>query len=242
MGQIGVIEAAVIRRIFQDYANCLSSRQIAIDLNREGIPAPRSGRGSGTWSFSTIGGNWKRGTGLLNNELYVGRLVWNRQRFVKDRDTGRRQACPNSPDALVREEVPELRITEGDLWQAVKARQSGIRADILTDDRPNGFGRARRATYLFSGLLKCGCCGSGYTLMNKSKYGCSASRNRGTCSNRALIARDEIEERVLDGLRERLLHPDLIAEFVAEHQREWNRLQQEETAARFSIEREHADL
>jgi hypothetical protein len=143
---------------------------------------------------------------------------------------------------LLTEEVPELRIIEDNLWEAVKKRQSGIRADILTDERPNGFGRARRATYLFSGLLKCGCCGAGYTLMNKSKYGCSASRNRGTCSNRQLIARDEIEERVLAGLRERLLHPDLIAEFVAEYQREWNRLQQDETAARVSVERELADV
>ncbi|MGY6704850.1 hypothetical protein [Roseinatronobacter sp.] len=31
-------------------------------------------RCNGTWSFSTISGNWKRGTGLLNNELYIGRL------------------------------------------------------------------------------------------------------------------------------------------------------------------------
>ena len=240
--EIDPTEAAVVRRIFRDYTNGLSPRQIAIDLNREGIPAPRSGRGSGTWSFSTISGNWKRGTGILNNELYIGRLVWNRQRFVKDPDTGRRQARPNSPDALVTEEVPELRIIEDGLWQAVKARQGGIRADILTDERPNGFGSARRATYLFSGLLKCGCCGSGYTLMNKSKYGCSASRNLGTCSNRALIAREEIEQRVLEGLRERLLHPDLIAEFVAEYQREWNRLQQNETAARVSVERELADV
>ena len=30
------------------------------------------------------------GTGILNNELYVGRLIWNRQRFVKDPETGHR--------------------------------------------------------------------------------------------------------------------------------------------------------
>jgi hypothetical protein len=31
-----------------------------------------------TWGPSTIHGNWRRGTGILNNELYIGRLVWNR--------------------------------------------------------------------------------------------------------------------------------------------------------------------
>jgi hypothetical protein len=36
-----------------------------------------------TWGPSTIYGNWQRGTGILNNELYVGRLVWNRQQFIR---------------------------------------------------------------------------------------------------------------------------------------------------------------
>jgi len=39
---------------------------------------------------STINGNRQRGTGLLNNELYVGRLVWNRLRYMKDPETGKR--------------------------------------------------------------------------------------------------------------------------------------------------------
>ena len=34
--------------------------------------------------LTAIYGNWRRGTGILNNQLYAGRLVWNRQRFVKD--------------------------------------------------------------------------------------------------------------------------------------------------------------
>jgi len=36
------------------------------------------------WGPSTIHGNADRGTGILNNELYVGRLIWNRLRFIKD--------------------------------------------------------------------------------------------------------------------------------------------------------------
>jgi site-specific DNA recombinase len=52
-------------------------------------------------------------------------------------------------------------------------------------------------------------------------------RNRRTCTNRAVIRRDDVEARVLNGLRERLLHPDLMAEFVAEYHREWNRLRQD---------------
>jgi recombinase len=56
------------------------------DVDRDAVPGPFGSK----WSSSTINGNAKRGTGLLNNELYVGRLVWNRQRFIKNPDTGKR--------------------------------------------------------------------------------------------------------------------------------------------------------
>ena len=39
--------------------------------------------------------NAARGTGILNNELYAGVLVWNRQRFVKDPATSKRVSRPN---------------------------------------------------------------------------------------------------------------------------------------------------
>lgn len=84
-------EADVVRRIFLEYAEGKSPRNIATDLNAEAVGGPRGA----TWGPSTIYGNWKRGTGILNNELCMGRLVWNRQSFVKDPLTGRRQARMN---------------------------------------------------------------------------------------------------------------------------------------------------
>ncbi|MFW8596410.1 recombinase family protein [Cribrihabitans neustonicus] len=52
--------------------------QIAADLNADKIPAPRGrGEGSGHWKQNTINGNRERGTGILNNELYQGRRIWN---------------------------------------------------------------------------------------------------------------------------------------------------------------------
>ncbi|MDZ4085497.1 MAG: recombinase family protein [Tabrizicola sp.] len=94
-------------------------------------PHPRLSKGAraASWSFSTISGNWKRGTGVLNNELYIGKLVWNRQRFIKNPETGRRQARPNPPDAWITEEVPDLRIIDDALWQRVKERQGAVRQD-----------------------------------------------------------------------------------------------------------------
>ena len=58
-------------------------RAIAFELNKEGVSGPQGAK----WGPSTIHGNPKRGVGILNNELYVGRLVWNRLRYLKDPDT-----------------------------------------------------------------------------------------------------------------------------------------------------------
>ena len=81
-------EAAAIRQIFADYLDARSPRDIATALNRKGLPGPRGG----VWNASTIGGSRKRLNGILQNELYAGRIVWNRQTFIKDpRDRQTRQ-------------------------------------------------------------------------------------------------------------------------------------------------------
>jgi hypothetical protein len=59
---------------------------IAAALNKKGVPGPRRG----VWNASTIAGSRKRLNGILQNELYAGRIVWNRQTFIKD--PGDRQA------------------------------------------------------------------------------------------------------------------------------------------------------
>src|SRR5690606_27911613 len=110
---------------------------------------------------------------------------WNRQRFVKDPSTGKRQARPNPQEAWITEDVPHLRIIDEDLWTRVKARQGAIREDILAarseeSSAPKIEG-ARRGRYLLSGLLTCGCCGAGYTMISDNRYGCSAARNKGIC-------------------------------------------------------------
>ena len=77
---INASEAKVIRTIYRDFAGGISPRAIAKKLNQKGILGP-SGR---PWRDTTIRGHFGRGTGILNNELYVGRLVWNRLTYLKD--------------------------------------------------------------------------------------------------------------------------------------------------------------
>lgn len=91
-------QAEVITRIFREYDAGLSARAIAAALNDEGVASPDSGKGDGRWGPSTISGNWRRSTGILNNKLYIGPMVWNRQSFVNDPQTQKRQARPNPPE------------------------------------------------------------------------------------------------------------------------------------------------
>ncbi|MEO0722698.1 MAG: zinc ribbon domain-containing protein [Pseudomonadota bacterium] len=88
----------------------------------------------------------------------------------------------------------------------------------------------RRPKHLFAGLIKCGCCGGGYSLISKDLLGCAASRNKGTCDNRLNIRRDALEASILNGLRKHLMSPELFNEFCAEFTREVNRLRIERGA------------
>lgn len=115
-------EAEIVRRIFKEYADGSSPEAIAKALNREGITGP----GSRPWSNTTIRGQAVRGTGLLNNDMYRGVLVWNRCSYVKDPHRGKRIARPNSPEHYEIVDVPHLRIVDDALWIRVKARQEQI--------------------------------------------------------------------------------------------------------------------
>ena len=234
---INAMEVAVVHRIFGDYVAGKSPKRIATELNKEGIRAP----GGGEWAFGTINGNAKRGNGILNNEMYIGRMVWNRQRFIKDPDTGKRLARPNPESEWIVQEVPDLRILDEHLWNAAKARQAAIKIKRRDDGREgdNHFRERRRPKYLLSGLTKCACRGGGYSMISADLVGCSTARNKGTCGNRKNIRRDRLEERVLNALRYHLMDPALFKEFRDEFTREMNRLRME---GRASIDSARSEL
>ncbi|MCR9196216.1 MAG: recombinase family protein, partial [Hyphomonas sp.] len=192
-------EAVIVRRIFCEYATGRSPRDIAKQLNKDGVRGP-SGKG---WGPSTIHGNRQRGTGILNNELYIGRLVWNRLRYIKDPDTGKRVSRLNAEDEWIVHDVPELRLIDQDLWDRVKARQGEQSVATFGKDGP-GYWDRRRPRYLFSGLMKCGECGGGIVNLNAERAGCANARNKGTCTNKRTMRRKTLEATILDGLKNHL--------------------------------------
>lgn len=233
-GERAIVEkqAEIVRRIFREYASGRSPKEIAFQLNREGVPGLRNR----PWIDATIRGNPVAGTGILNNELYAGVLVWNRQRFIKNPETGTRVSRVNPESAWIRTEVPHLRIVDDALWQAVRERQRGISALYGPNLANTREGRAKRLhltnrpVTLLSGLLTCGCCGGRISMVMTDRYACRNHLRKGICDNGRTIRRDEIEARVLAGLKEKLVSSEAVAEAVRAYAKETNRLNRDRRA------------
>lgn len=209
--RINAAEAEVIRRVFREFSDGHSPKAIARRLNTEDI----SGARGKLWRDTAIRGHRTRGTGLLNNELYIGRLVWNRLRYIKDPETGRRVSRLNDPSKWIITEVPEMRIVGDNLWEAVKQRQGEIEADPRVKAiKKTRFWEKRRKKHLLTGLAFCGTCGGPLATVGRDYLACSAARKLGTCSHKQSIRRNVLEDAVLGLLRQRLMQPDAVATFV----------------------------
>ena len=110
------------------------------------------------------------------------------------------------------------------LWNQVKERQAAILMRFETKPGPNKLNHTHRKKFLLSGLLSCGICEGSYTIRGQDRYGCFNHYNRGTCDNKRTIKRQIIEARVIAGLKDKLLAPDLVAEFIKGFQEETNAL------------------
>jgi site-specific DNA recombinase len=207
-GELEIIEeeAAIVRRIFERYLGGQTPRHIAGELNKDHILPPRGGE---TWRASTINGNKKRGNGILQNELYTGVIVWNRMRMMRDPSTGRRVSRPNEASEHQRVNASHLRIISTELFKAAQERKTE-RAHASHHTR-------KRAKRLLSGLLRCGCCGGGMSVAStrqRARIVCTKTHEAGTCENRRYYYLEEIERRVIDGLRDNLGTREAITYFV----------------------------
>jgi site-specific DNA recombinase len=218
-------EADVVRRIFAEYAAGKSPRSIAEGLNLKRIAPPRGKE----WLASTINGNSVRGSGILMNALYDGRIVWNRVAMHKDPATGRRVSWITTA-------VPHLRIVEAKLFaqvQAIKAAHSRQRPE-----------EAHRPKHLLAGLLRCNCCGSAMVVNNIRHAGrriyCGRRKEGGLCANGKTYPLAPIEARVVAALKVQLTDPRAIERYLATYRAERTRLAREAAGRRSRLEREHA--
>src|SRR5262249_20646392 len=88
--------------------------------------------------------------------------------------------------------------------------------------------KQRRPKHLLTGLVHCGECGGSLTAIGKDYLACAAARSGAGCRNRKSVKRARIEEVGLEGLKSRLMAPELAAEFVRSFHEAGNRQRQAE--------------
>ncbi len=195
--QVHEDQAAIVRRIFTRFAAGESCQRIAHALNADRVPGPRSA----TWGVSVLFGSPAKGSGILNNELYIGRYVWNRSQWRTSPITKKRVRIQRPREEWVIEERPELRLVDDATWQAVRDRLG---------KRPGKGGRP--AQTLLGGLLRCGKCGGAMIAVDVNRYGCAAAKDRGpTVCTGIVVRRKDAEALILADARGALFSPAIVS-------------------------------
>jgi site-specific DNA recombinase len=208
-------EAETIRRIFREYASGASPKAIAAGLTRDNIPTPAGGK---IWCKSVFtGGFLKRG--LIGNRLFAGELVWNAFRKVRNPETGKMSQRVNPESEHIVVQVPHLRIIDQPLWETCqKLRRERAVAKFGPTGKVVRRNFVPHSDHLLAGLIRCGACGghmrihSGTRPGRSKRIACANAHARGTCTHKKGYDLDTITTGVIDGIRDRLLDPKLVAE------------------------------
>jgi hypothetical protein len=170
-------------------------------------------RGSGSWSYVAI-------QSMVRRDRYRGLLVWGKKKKAYKGGTKVRVDRPEAD--WVRIEVPELRIVDDELWNAVRARDK--HTERVTGDAHKG----NKARYLLSGIGRCAECGGPMRVDNgKSSYenlrvyNCAWHRDRGkgACGNGLRRPISAVDATIIRWIQENVLREEVIVEALAELRR-----------------------
>jgi len=233
MWTVNEAQAAIIRRIFEEYLAGERTPAIARRLNVEMIKPPRGKH----WQPGALTGSNNRHNGILGNEVYCGRLVWNRVRMIKDPETGKRVSRSNPESEWQRAEVPHLMIVAPEIFDhATRIRQTRRKSSPALRRKPKA---------LLSGLLRCGTCGGGMSIKGTDRGGvrivCTAHHNAKACDNSRTYYLRTIEATVLSGLRHHLVDPRAIRHFLKTYHDERRRLAGAAESIRPQLSRQLSD-
>jgi hypothetical protein len=164
--------APIIREIFEMYADGHSLSSMVEILNSREIPSPRGGE----WQKTALIGSIKRYEGLLCNQLYRGRVIWNQKSKRINPETGGKNYFVNPESEWVITEREDLRIVSEELW---------TRCDLRKVDRKS-INKKAVQYYTFNPyrqLVFCGSCHGQKTLADRKRYVCRSWKAKRTCNN-----------------------------------------------------------
>lgn len=209
--------ADIVRRVFQEYANYKSGREIADGLNREGILTPTNYR------YHLLGKElkpyvWTSNTvhQILSNEVYLGHMIQHKREKISFKLKQRRTTEPEERIAVYNTHEA---IVDGDLYAAVMKRKLENK-----QSRSRKTKNGNKLPILFSGLLVCSDCNNKLAATTKNGrrcYRCSRYNNSGqhACSSH-FIYEDTLLEYVMFDIRRLVYdynknHSDFIRRVLA---------------------------
>lgn len=201
--------AAIVRRIFREFAAGRSTRAIVKDLNAENVPGPRGG----IWHETALNGGVRLRTGMLRNETYRGLISYGWSRSVVNPKTRQRGNRPTDGEAVESKHMAHLQIIDDETWQRVQ--------DRLAENSGRAPERCRRPKHVLSGLGVCGICGAPWVKQSSTFWGCSRRTYGHACTNNRLINTRRYEGAVMAELKAGLLAPDVVTAYVREYHREF---------------------
>lgn len=177
--------AALVREIFERYANGEKQRAIALDLGERGVRTRQGNKPDNRWIEY-----------ILRNPVYIGKLRWSRDgaRAVSKRDY-------ENENIMVIDGLHEPLISL-DLWELVQS---------MLDAQSRAYAKhARREQpieHMLKGLVRCSSCGStlsasGWSGKNKTRCLQCCSYAKGVCKTSHNVTIPRIEEAFVEGLRE----------------------------------------
>ena len=177
-------EAAIVRRIFSEYADGHSYREIIEGLNRDGLKTKRG---------SAFGSNSLHD--LLHNEKYIGVLTYGGKPY---RDDGSRNTHQKYCDNAIRIEDAVPAIIDKELFRKVQDK-------MATNKRQQGGRPPQKRDYPLKGKVFCAECKSAMTVSTSQKkydyYKCSGKKRKHDCTATP-ISVDELERIVVDAVRQ----------------------------------------
>lgn len=228
---VDTVQAHVVRRIYKDLVAGLITHAICSALNGEGVKPP-SGK---LWRPKVITGHPGTMTGIGRNPLYIGRLVYGKTNTRLVASTGKTTVTPGSVVDQIATSIPHLRILDDDLWLVVQDVLDERSTRLLDENGKPVPNRTKSPPNLFSGLLRCGECGHSYNMVSRH-LGCEGRRQNAGCTNRRRVSREELQEAVLTGLKDRVLQPHLLDLYLDEYRREIDTAIAEQTGRSESVE------
>lgn len=139
-------DAPVVKRLFEEYLNGLSTTEIAIKFNNENVIT----KAGIIWTSAGI-------SRLLNNIAYAGHSLYGKTIQRKDKSTGKRITKKTNEDEQILIKNTHEPIISQEIWDEVQ------RIKLERNSRPIPIKFSKRK---FSGLIRCGICGAVHSFQN----------------------------------------------------------------------------